>query len=84
MQNYLVISLVTQEEYKRDSKYGLKGDPKYKRWGAALTPNLSYPFAGKDDDNLKTFIWGAPAKRGQTLRKFKRKKRERKNRYGRN
>ena len=79
---HLIRAILLQEEYKRDSKYGLKGELKAKRWAAALTPNLSNPF--DSDQSLKTFIWGAPEKRGAVLRKAKRKRDRLKERFGKN
>ena len=60
----------TKGIYKKDSKYGSQGDPKYRRWAAAMTPNLSVPGT---DFNLKTTIWGAPVRPGEKLRQAKRR-----------
>jgi len=60
----------TKGIYKKDSKYGSQGDPKYRRWAAAMTPNFSIPGT---EFNLKTSIWGAPVRPGEKLRAAKRR-----------
>jgi hypothetical protein len=59
----------TKGVYKKDSKYGAEGDPKFRRFAAAITPNLSIPGT---EFSLKTSLWGAPAKPGEKLRAAKR------------
>jgi hypothetical protein len=59
----------TKGVYKKDSKYGAEGDPKFRRFAAAMTPNLSIPGT---EFSLKTSLWGAPAKPGERLRAAKR------------